>query len=271
LVVRVRDACNNESYCDYPFEVASIKKPAAVCVTMLSTRLTPMDRDGDGQVDTAMATVWASEFNSSSEVACGDTSLEYRLELFDGIDDNTWEEDADSLVVGCTNFGAKLARLWVISQPSGTVDFCNVVLIVQTDFVGCVFNQSEDITPLTQLEDPDRESTQSSKGNGDDPLEMGSIPADQISNQAPEFALYQNRPNPFRAETLIGFMLPEAMEAILTVYDVTGKVLKVVEGDFIKGYNEISLKIRDLGMVGTLFYQLDTRDYTATRKMIIVQ
>ena len=83
------------------------------------------------------------------------------------------------------------------------------------------------------------------------------------------FALYQNEPNPFKEVTQVGFNLPESMSATLTVYDVTGKVLKVVEGDYVKGYNQVSLKKSDLKVAGVLYYQLDTEAFTATKKMIV--
>ena len=44
-------------------------------------------------------------------------------------------------------------------------------------------------------------------------------------NSTPNFALYQNTPNPFRDKTLIGFVLPEAEEAIFEVYDVSGRLV----------------------------------------------
>ena len=49
------------------------------------------------------------------------------------------------------------------------------------------------------------------------------------------FKLYQNTPNPFKAETRIGFNLPEAGTVTLRIFDVSGKVLKQVNGDFAKG------------------------------------
>ncbi len=84
------------------------------------------------------------------------------------------------------------------------------------------------------------------------------------------FALYQNRPNPFNENTAIGFDLPEASSASLTIYDVAGKVIKVVEGDFVKGYNEIAITRKDLNVAGVLYYQLDSESFTATRKMVVI-
>ena len=84
------------------------------------------------------------------------------------------------------------------------------------------------------------------------------------------FALYQNEPNPFKEATIVGFNLPEAMNATVTVYDVTGKLIKVVDGDYVKGYNEVTFKKSDLNTTGVLYYQLDTEAFTATKKMIVI-
>ena len=84
------------------------------------------------------------------------------------------------------------------------------------------------------------------------------------------FELYQNTPNPFASTTAIGFYLPEATSATLTISDVQGKVVKVISKDFAKGYNQVDLKRTDLGATGVLYYRLDTDNESATRKMILV-
>jgi len=84
------------------------------------------------------------------------------------------------------------------------------------------------------------------------------------------FELYQNTPNPFASNTTIGFYLPEATSATLTISDVQGKVVKVIEQDFVKGYNQVDLKRSDLGATGVLYYRLDTDSDSATRMMILV-
>ncbi len=84
--------------------------------------------------------------------------------------------------------------------------------------------------------------------------------------------MYQNTPNPFNTRTSIGFNLPEASAATITISDVTGKVLKVVKGDFAKGYNSLELSRGELGATtGVLSYQIDTPTHSATKKMILAQ
>ncbi|MBK7337305.1 MAG: HYR domain-containing protein [Saprospirales bacterium] len=87
---------------------------------------------------------------------------------------------------------------------------------------------------------------------------------------AASFELYQNVPNPFTGETRIGFRLPESSTATLTVMDASGRVLKVLKGEYARGYNEMNLS-DFAGVSGVLYYQLDTPTHTATRKMVIME
>ena len=86
------------------------------------------------------------------------------------------------------------------------------------------------------------------------------------------YALYQNQPNPFSLHTRIEFVLPEAMEAHLAFYDVTGKLLNVVEGDYAEGLNAVKLDRQEwMGTSSVILYQLKTTDYTSgMRKMTLV-
>jgi hypothetical protein len=86
-----------------------------------------------------------------------------------------------------------------------------------------------------------------------------------------EFALFQNEPNPFAGNTVIGFTLPSAMDATLTVFDVTGKVIWAVDGSYVQGYNQVSVNRKDLAASGVLYYRLDANDFTATKKMVIIE
>jgi hypothetical protein len=84
------------------------------------------------------------------------------------------------------------------------------------------------------------------------------------------FELFQNEPNPFNEFTMISFQLPDNGAATLSIYDVSGKILKVVSGNFEKGYNEISINKSDLRSSGVLYYRLETPTNLATRKMIVL-
>ena len=91
------------------------------------------------------------------------------------------------------------------------------------------------------------------------------------SKASANYELYQNTPNPFAGETIIGFNLPAAGAATITIQDVTGRTLKVINGQYAKGYNQVSLKSTELSATGVLTYTLKAADFTATRKMIIVE
>ena len=85
------------------------------------------------------------------------------------------------------------------------------------------------------------------------------------------FELYQNQPNPFVNKTTIGFHLPEATEATLTVYDETGRLVHAQTGQFSKGYNSFQLERALLNATGLLIYKLETADNVASRKMLQVK
>lgn len=85
------------------------------------------------------------------------------------------------------------------------------------------------------------------------------------------FSLMQNQPNPFKTETVIGFYLPQDEFATLQILDVSGRLIKQIQGDYSKGYNEVSISRSELSAAGVLYYRLETTDEVATKKMIIVE
>jgi hypothetical protein len=85
------------------------------------------------------------------------------------------------------------------------------------------------------------------------------------------FALLQNVPNPFSEETIIGYILPNDMDATLSIYDQNGKVLWLQVFDAVKGYNEVIIKSSELPAAGILYYQLDTETFTDTKRMVHIR
>ncbi len=88
---------------------------------------------------------------------------------------------------------------------------------------------------------------------------------------SPGFALFQNTPNPFAAETSIGFILPEAGPAVLTISDVQGRVVRIIRGEWNSGYNAVNISRNELPATGVYYYRLDAGEHTATRKLVVIE
>jgi hypothetical protein len=89
--------------------------------------------------------------------------------------------------------------------------------------------------------------------------------------QENNYKLYQNIPNPFSAETTIVCAMPDDCEGQVTIFDVSGKVLKSIKTRFSSGFNQIKIdKNADL-TEGVLFYRVETVFGILTQKMVVVR
>jgi hypothetical protein len=84
------------------------------------------------------------------------------------------------------------------------------------------------------------------------------------------YALHQNTPNPFKATTVISYELAKTEKVTIKVTDVTGRLVKVYDRDGVKGYNQLTLNRNDVIGAGVLYYTIETKDFSATKKMILV-
>ena len=84
------------------------------------------------------------------------------------------------------------------------------------------------------------------------------------------FFLEQNRPNPFGDQTIIGFQIPESGQVTLTIYDTNGKVVRQYQQYYAAGYNQLLVDAKDIAARGLLYYKLETDQYAATKKMVIL-
>ena len=85
------------------------------------------------------------------------------------------------------------------------------------------------------------------------------------------FKVYQNQPNPFSSQTVIGYEMPTAQAVLLTVFDLDGKVIFTRNLDAAAGYNSVELTSAQINKSGVLYFQLNTADYSVTKKMIILE
>jgi hypothetical protein len=86
----------------------------------------------------------------------------------------------------------------------------------------------------------------------------------------------QNRPNPFNPSTLIGYGLPAAGRATITIYSVRGEVVRrLLDADCPQGYGEVRWDGRDdAGQSvpsGPYFYRLQAGGVTSTKRLVLAK
>jgi uncharacterized membrane protein len=89
-------------------------------------------------------------------------------------------------------------------------------------------------------------------------------------------ALHQNFPNPFNLETVISFQLDKPGEVTVTIHDILGRTVEVVNPGYLPvGTHQVSWDGRDQrGQVvssGVYFYRLTAAGASLTRKMILLK
>jgi hypothetical protein len=91
-----------------------------------------------------------------------------------------------------------------------------------------------------------------------------------------EFALHQNYPNPFNPITTINYDLPQQTHVNLMIYDILGReVVKLVSEETPAGYQSVIWNTRNsFGTpvsAGIYFYQIQTKGFVKTRKMVLLK
>lgn len=91
-----------------------------------------------------------------------------------------------------------------------------------------------------------------------------------------EFALHENYPNPFNPTTQIRFDLPEMGNVTLTIYNMLGQKVKTFNMQSAPaGYHALTWNAtNDLGApvaAGVYLYQLQTKGFAKTKKMILLK
>jgi len=128
----------------------------------------------------------------------------------------------------CNEVGTQQVEIWVMDE-AGNTDFCQTFVVIQDNIGLC---------PVL------------------------------ASNSGEAFQLFQNQPNPWSEETVIGFYLPEASTATLTVFDAVGRARFTNSGEFKKGNNSFQLDSRVTEEGGMLYYRVETPAASATMRMV---
>ena len=86
-----------------------------------------------------------------------------------------------------------------------------------------------------------------------------------------EFALHNNYPNPFNPITTIRYDLPQESDVTLTIYDITGRMVKtLVNNPQQAGMKNVVWNATDVTS-GIYIYRIQAGDFTQTRKMILLK
>ncbi len=86
-----------------------------------------------------------------------------------------------------------------------------------------------------------------------------------------EFSLGEAYPNPFNPTTTIPFSLPSAQKVMLTVHDLSGRLVSTItSGQFEAGSHTIVYDASELA-TGTYLYQLEAGSFKAVSKMVLVK
>jgi len=91
-----------------------------------------------------------------------------------------------------------------------------------------------------------------------------------------EFALHENYPNPFNPTTTLRFDLPEVSSTTLTIYNMLGQKVRTFNyQNTSAGYHSVKWNAtNDYGDpvgAGVYLYQLQTKDFVKTRKMVLLK
>lgn len=85
------------------------------------------------------------------------------------------------------------------------------------------------------------------------------------------FELSQNYPNPFNPTTSISFALPKASYVSLKIFNLLGQeVAGLMNGESQAGYHEAVWDASQMPS-GMYFYQLQTKEFTQTRKLMLLK
>jgi len=85
------------------------------------------------------------------------------------------------------------------------------------------------------------------------------------------YELAQNKPNPFSDETSIGFTIAKAGNVDLTIYDLTGKIIKQFSNQYEAGSHSITVTNDELPGTGVLYYSIQSGSFSDIKKMILVK
>jgi hypothetical protein len=159
----------------------------------------------------------------------------------------------------------------ILSKNMATMSFSSYkgISVAEDEVLFTVLVKADQAVKVSEMLSIGSAVTPAEAYNSD--LKVGKVSLDVRTAPVTAIELMQNEPNPFKGQTTVNFMMPEAAAATLSVYDVTGKVVSVRNINANKGLNSEVFTREQLGASGVMYYTLKSGDFTATKKMIIIE
>ena len=276
LNVQVTDGCGNVGSASLPFTVIDCAIPLITCYSDVVYNLVAVaegtDADNDGDEDRGAIEVFAADLAIATPATDCSLPLIYSINRVGEMPDI----NQSSLILTCDErFMVDVEiYLWdsafnpMSIQPDSTLGGPNYTYCETTVFI----QDPDGVCPECEIEDgPDGLTV-----NCNDEIQEVADSEERVEDlgigelDGGGFHLYQNKPNPFMNQTIIGFKLPKPSQVQLVVHDITGRVVNNLKGEFPAGYNEWRLDRGDMPY-GILYYTIKTDQDQATRKMLLVE
>jgi len=86
-----------------------------------------------------------------------------------------------------------------------------------------------------------------------------------------EFCFYPPVPNPFSQETMLSFYLPQSSNTEILVSDLSGRILKKISGEGIKGLNKWTLNLSEIPADNFLFCKIKAGGFEGIQQLIKIK
>lgn len=155
---------------------------------------------------------------------------------------------------GETYYAGKSSSVAVSDNPGGNYDEAFIYYAPTSDWYGLVVWSNDGSSVDYYIEIDNSLAIEGDRQN---------VPSD--------FALLDNYPNPFNAQTMIEYALPKATHVTIEIYDLLGRKIKtLIEGSQQAGYHQATWNASDQAS-GLYFYKIHAGEFTETKKMTLLK
>ena len=169
----------------------------------------------------------------------------------------------------------RMQRTWYI-QETGTVDTLEIRIPAETRATYVLIDETNSfsnpmIVPLEYMEDASIAFARLDLEKASFVTFAAESPYSGYGAPPSELVLYQNYPNPFNPTTTIRFDLPQDANALLEVFDILGRRVRVlIDGEIPAGTHSIHFDASGLAS-GIYFYRIKANKEVLTQKMLLAK